>query len=550
MSILELARTIGYELRPGVQPGLFWLLHWKILQESVEKTIIDIGTKVQSLPAQGQIPQIFETIEKIEARPEWNKLKPRLTKTQTITKNTTKFSFKGINTRLKLGDGLLVVKYQSDNVVKYTSFYIISSVETDTILQQTHVGVLIQDSQSEEADAYKIDIYAFRIRAGLFGHNAPKWDTLPHDLTIKGYFDQSWEGSDGEGISINVDSQGKQYGNGNLIYLDNSYLSILPNSWIVLQNMDGYHAPYLVSTTHDRTVVDFLLSIKVTGLILDLENKFSFNWDNVLTKTESDRVKDFLKKNFHNYDNYDLNWITEEPDLQFEKIDIKTIGITHGTNSLSIQLDNDDIAKATKATVKIKIGDKENDIYEFVVKNKSSNNNNNNITLNNIFENELSKFKIRVTTAHVQSEPLQLAEVPIEEPVEGNNVTLALDYASSSPIVGELISITGELVSTPDMTKRSTRSEIAIVSSIEPDPIDKTYTKLTFTQNLDRKYKRDSVSLNANIVRAIHGETKQEVLGNGDPSKRKAAVCTQTKATNFCFCTNCKWHSKRALKYA
>ena len=160
---------------------------------AVEKTIIDIGTKVQSLPAQGQMPQIFETIEKIEARPECNNLKPRLTKTQTITNNTTKFFFKGINTRLKPGDGLLVVKYQSDNVVKYTSFNIISNIETDTILQQTHVDVLKQNLQSDEFDAYKIDVFTFRIQTGLFGHNAPNWHTLPKSLK-EDCFKDTWEG--------------------------------------------------------------------------------------------------------------------------------------------------------------------------------------------------------------------------------------------------------------------------------------------------------------------------------------------------------------------
>ena len=513
---------IGYELRPGVAASTFLAFTLEDTPGAVEKTIIDIGTKVQSLPAQGQMPQIFETIEKIEARPECNNLKPRLTKTQTITNNTTKFFFKGINTRLKPGDGLLVVKYQSDNVVKYTSFNIISNIETDTILQQTHVDVLKQNLQSDEFDAYKIDVFTFRIQTGLFGHNAPNWHTLPKSLK-EDCFKDTWEGSEGEGISINVDSQGKLYGNGNLIYLDNSYLGILPNSWIVLQNIHGYHASYLISSTHERTTVDFLLSTKVTGLILDLENKFSFNWDNVSTsKTESDRLKDFLKKNFHDDDNdnensdNDLNWIT---DSQLEKIDNnKTIRIANGTNSLSIQLD-DDITKATKATVKIKIGGKEKDFYEFIVRKESSSNNN----INNIFENDLSKFKRRVTTAYVQSELLQLAEVPIEEPVEGNNVTLALDLDHTLPSlsVGQLISITGELVYTPQMTKRLTKNEVAIISSIQPDPNNSKYIKLIFTQDLDQKYKLDTVMLNANIARAIHGETKQEVLGSGDPSNRE-----------------------------
>ena len=99
---------------------------------------------------------------------------------------------------------LSVVKYQSDNVVKYTSFNIISNIETDTILQQTHVDVLKQNLQSDEFDAYKIDVFTFRIQTGLFGHNAPNWHTLPKSLK-EDCFKDTWEGSEGEGISINVD---------------------------------------------------------------------------------------------------------------------------------------------------------------------------------------------------------------------------------------------------------------------------------------------------------------------------------------------------------
>ena len=95
------------------------------------------------------------------------------------------------------------------------------------------------------------------------------------------------------------------------------------------------------------------------------------------------------------------------------------------------------------------------------------------------------------------------------------------DHALPSLSVGQLISITGELVYTPQMTKRLTKNEVAIISSIQPDPNNSKYIKLIFTQDLDQKYKLDTVMLNANIARAIHGETKQEVLGSGDPSNRE-----------------------------
>ena len=37
-----------------------------------EEVTLDSGIKVQSVPGQDEKPQIFETVEQIEARPEWN----------------------------------------------------------------------------------------------------------------------------------------------------------------------------------------------------------------------------------------------------------------------------------------------------------------------------------------------------------------------------------------------------------------------------------------------------------------------------------------------
>ena len=42
---------------------------------------------MQSIPAQGALPQTFETVQAIEARPEWNALRPRLTQDQPIAAN-------------------------------------------------------------------------------------------------------------------------------------------------------------------------------------------------------------------------------------------------------------------------------------------------------------------------------------------------------------------------------------------------------------------------------------------------------------------------------
>ena len=111
---------------------------------AVEQTIIDIGTKVQSLPAQDETPQIFQTIERIEAMPDLNELRPRLTLPQNITESTLTFYFQGLNTQLKPGDGLLVTKQQDKKIV-YKSFRVVSEVKLEPELNRTRVNVSIPD---------------------------------------------------------------------------------------------------------------------------------------------------------------------------------------------------------------------------------------------------------------------------------------------------------------------------------------------------------------------------------------------------------------------
>ena len=83
-SILELARAVGYELKAGVAATTFLSFTIDDANGTLEKTVIGKGTKVQSIPDQGEMPQTFETIEELEARHEWNELGPKQTKLQNI----------------------------------------------------------------------------------------------------------------------------------------------------------------------------------------------------------------------------------------------------------------------------------------------------------------------------------------------------------------------------------------------------------------------------------------------------------------------------------
>ena len=108
-SVLELARSIGYELNPGVAASAFLAFTVENAQGAPGYATVNEGTKVMSIPKQDKKPQIFETVEKIEARAEWNALKPRATELKMPDIGAKEVYLKGITTGLKPGDGLLFV---------------------------------------------------------------------------------------------------------------------------------------------------------------------------------------------------------------------------------------------------------------------------------------------------------------------------------------------------------------------------------------------------------------------------------------------------------
>ncbi|HEY7181480.1 MAG TPA: putative baseplate assembly protein [Blastocatellia bacterium] len=113
-SILELARLVGYRLRPGVAASVYLAL---TLENGSDVVIDPFQVRAQSVPGPGELPQTFENTEKLDARARWNKLRPRMSQpqnAQTIlgakeNNATANLYLKGISTGLNQGDPLLIV---------------------------------------------------------------------------------------------------------------------------------------------------------------------------------------------------------------------------------------------------------------------------------------------------------------------------------------------------------------------------------------------------------------------------------------------------------
>lgn len=160
---------------------------------------------------------------------------------------------------------------------------------------------------------------------------------------------------------------------------------------------------------------------------------------------------------------------------------------------------------------------------------------------------------IRETVIYAQPEELELAEEPIEEPIchatteVDNDASIELDgfYEDLEP--GRWVIISGEREI--EGTRGIRASELAMLSSVthglnndssmsEISFGEKIHTFIKLANKLKYCFKRDTVTLYANVVKATHGETQHEVMGSGNGAKSfqafalKQAPLTHVSAAN------------------
>ena len=312
LSLLELARLIGYELRPGVAASTHLAFTVEDAPGSPRKATIDIGSKVQSVPNPGEQPQTFETVEKLVARAEWNTIKPRLTRPQLLSKASFSILFKGTSTKLKPGDMLWIAtetdqvfrrvrKVTVDNAAQqtlieiqavsraapsypvptYKPYLLLGRVKTKKLdLQairteisqyewkqsdlsskalvrnwdQSHLKEGIAAQQKLPQTPATMNVYAFRTVAALFGYNAPQVLTAYVNNIPK-----FTEPTPSETV--------------NRISLDNAYDGIAASSYVALQKPGNDPEIYQIDAVETRPRTSYGLSGKTTLLTVKL------NWN-------------------------------------------------------------------------------------------------------------------------------------------------------------------------------------------------------------------------------------------------------------------------------
>lgn len=129
---------------------------------------------------------------------------------------------------------------------------------------------------------------------------------------------------------------------------------------------------------------------------------------------------------------------------------------------------------------------------------------------------------LRETAVYAAAETLDLLPEEIRTPVGGDEIELDGLYRGLDS--GRFVLVEGER---DDLSVTRVRdAELAMIASVEhrlartPDgldwPDDTLHTFVRLAVPLAYRFRRDSLTLYGNVVRASHGETRSEVLGDGD----------------------------------
>lgn len=595
-SILELARLIGYELRPGVAASVYLAF----TLENGYVTDIPVGTRAQSIPNPGELPQSFETADPLQARTEWNNLAPRKAKPQFIPSyeaaSRAKVYFQGTATNLKTNDPLLLVygNAAGAQIVRFTD-----SVETD--VAQSLTTVSLQQSLNlvgaalinrvKEISAQYLALNTFGVSentqmaqrvTGLLRSVNRKLSTNMSGVELAALLDETlttlneehaiakegeyaklepWVGGlvkalgsvddeltgGVEGATIlaarkatSSTGYGEGFplaGLGELIQPLLVPASLQPRNTLVLAR--DYKSLYGVQAdTLPRLITTFQPKLK--GVLYRAWASAQFTPDAPLQSANALRVKTApfghnAPKDVTQGDNGVITghpeWPLEETaeilylDSQYDQVKAGSWVVIERPAAPEFA----DVELIYRQVVQVRTVSR----AEYGISGKVTQ-----LTLNDEWCQEAINSDdsqdlsfIRRTSVFTQSEPLALAEEPVSIDISGDTLELGALYDGLES--GRWIIVSGERTDIPGATGIRA-SELVMVSGVTQGvaqveigngytmdlPGDKTHTTLTLANSLAYTYKRDTVTLYGNVVRATHGETRTETLGNGDASKK------------------------------
>ncbi len=216
---------------------------------------LPVGLRVQSVPGPDEQPQTFETVEEIEARPEWNALPvvPTLPFPQAAA--PTEAWFEGTALGLARGDALL---FTGPELGTEWDLRALDAVDVDEQAGVTHVtwtgGVASTMPPSMPIDDLRV--FVFRRRFAVFAHNAPVWVLSNPTDDPPSYLNPDSD----PGFLATTSS-----GNTTSTFLDGAHPEIPIGSWLVL-DAAATNGRFQVASVREASLAIWGVSGRTTAL--------------------------------------------------------------------------------------------------------------------------------------------------------------------------------------------------------------------------------------------------------------------------------------------
>ena len=175
-SVLELARAIGYELRPGIAATAYLALTIPADDKGQPQQVtVPKGSAVQSVPGEGKLPQIFESSEDTVVRSDWNLLRPVVSQApgteldgEPLRSDETTLRVANYRTDLRPDDVILLTDAAAPEGSPAWILGILQTVEADP--QKPYTLITWKSAAASGDRIERPQLFVFRRKAKLYGY--------------------------------------------------------------------------------------------------------------------------------------------------------------------------------------------------------------------------------------------------------------------------------------------------------------------------------------------------------------------------------------------
>ncbi|MCQ0091210.1 hypothetical protein [Roseovarius sp. M141] len=476
------ASLIGYQLAPAKAASVHLAFIAEANDAPEDVLEYDVGLQVRSVPRDGEIPQIYETIEPLTAYAGWNAMTPRMSYPQELDGESDTVRLAAGSAAVTPGDPVLFL--QGKVPVKYEDASKAGFLRSVNGVAELAAGEKLMTLSAAPTGTFPYFFFAYT-PVMAWAPSAPL-TTLSLISTVS---QASWSVS---ALSTATAINHVSYFTLATAITAVPYLSfdpILPAKMRVKAGCFGNNAITQPSPLIDDIVAAFPPATPVAspGAITDTQGHTGD------TAPPANHVYIYLDREYPEI-------VAGEYVLVRDAFS-EGHSVVHGVELLSVEAYGLS-TKVTRLEVNASLTGPSGTV-------------------------QASGFLTRKTTVYAAPQALPLAALPITHDVGAAHGALGADSvelgsAQLSLFPGKTVALTGERADLAGVVA----SEILTVSD---NVLNDGLSVLTFTAQPAHAYLRDTVTLNANVAEATHGETVAEIIGDGDAARSFATYPLKSK---------------------